>query len=99
MQWVGIHSAHSLLTPSLPHPLPPHSRTPSQKAARAQQQLLTESERAHLRSGQLDRLVEEQQRLDRERDAEVTLTLILTLIPILILILILTDTDTDIDTS
>lgn len=40
------------------------------KATRAQQQLLTESERAHLRSGQLDRLVEEQQRADRERDAE-----------------------------
>lgn len=43
----------------------------SQKATKAKKQVVTETERELVRSGNFDRLVEEQRRKDEERDAEV----------------------------
>ena len=42
-----------------------------QSAVRKQQQVVTELEREHVMSGNLDQLVEEQRRIDAEKDAEV----------------------------
>lgn len=42
-----------------------------QSAVKKQQQVVTELEREHVMSGNLDQLVEEQRRIDAEKDAEV----------------------------
>ena len=42
-----------------------------QKAERASKQVVTEAERHHVRRGNLDRIADEQRRIDAEKDAEV----------------------------
>ena len=42
-----------------------------QGAATGRQQVVTDVEREHVMSGNLDQLVEEQRRIDKEKDAEV----------------------------
>ena len=42
-----------------------------QGAATGRQQVVTDLEREHVMSGNLDQLVEEQRRIDEEKDAEV----------------------------
>ena len=42
-----------------------------QGAAAGRQQVVTDLEREHVMSGNLDQLVEEQRRIDEEKDAEV----------------------------